>query len=324
MEEKEIKREEKKYDNYSKFAKILLIVVIIIALFSVSYAVFRAVAHGEQTNELTVGDVNLVITNESSNGVTLENSVPATEEEGKAGDPYTFDLSNTGDYKMNYKLGFELTTDTTMPASSIRYILTKNGVESTSEILGTIAPEVIDGKTIYFLEAGSLDPKTSSNYSLQIWIDYNASLEANGMKFSIRARADGEAVSATTSAWNLANKNALRTPIDDQISTLYNTNKTNFATADETYKIADGENKMVEYVIGETTGTFMTIKTDATSQYVYAFTKNSFGIEIGKWYQTTDMNVFSLYEGTSPISKSNFTNVYNETYLDQIIESFSY
>lgn len=325
MEQKETKNQEKKYDNYAKFANILLIVVIIIALFSISYAIFRAVAYGEKTNELKVGNVALVIRNESTSGVTLENSVPTTEEEGKATEPYTFELANTGDYKMNYKLGFELSSDTTMPASSVRYILTKNDVEGTSDIMGIIAPETIDGKTVYFLEAGSLNPNTSNNYRLQIWIDYNASLEANGMKFSIRARADGEAVSDATGTWNLTNKNALRTPIDDQISSMYNTNKENFTSADETYKVADGENKIIEYVVGETTGTFITVKVDGNNQYVYAFTKNNFGIEVGKWYQTdAEMKVFSIYTGASPITKPAFTNVYQDAYLNQIIESFNY
>lgn len=327
MDTKNIKKEEKKLDNYGKIAKILFVLVLVVALFGISYAVFKTVAYGTKTNELTVGTVGLKIFDESSSGITLDNTVPVTEEEGIANTAYTFSLTNTGSYTMNYKLGFELADDTTMPASSVRYILTKDGVDGVSSILGTIVPEYIydsttdTNKIVYYLEAGQIASAATYDYALKIWIDYNASLESNGMKFSVRARADGEAVANTASPWTLENKQALRTPIDDQTATMYKHNL--IEGAEYAYKLTDGDNP-IQYYIGQNLGNVLIVPT-ANSYYVYAFTKNSYGIEIGKWYQTNaDMQVFSTYEGTSPISKGNYTTIYNEDYFDQMIESFNF
>lgn len=328
MDTKNVKKEEeKKLDSYGKIAKVLLVTVLVVALLGISYAVFKTVAHGEKTNELTVGMVGLQIVDENSSGITLDNTVPVTEEEGIANTAYTFSLTNTGDYTMNYKLGLELTDDTTMPASSVRYVLTKDGVDGVSSILGTIVPEYVydsdtnTSKIVYYLEAGQIASNVTYDYALKIWIDYNASLESNGMKFSARARADGQAVSNTSSPWTLDNKQALRTPIDDQISTMYShtlKDQTEYA-----YKLTDGDNP-IQYYIGKDFGSVLIIPT-TDSYYVYAFTKNSYGIEVGKWYQTNeDMQVFSMYEGSLPISKGNYTTIYCESYLDQIIESFNY
>lgn len=321
MEDKNRINEEKKFDRYGKVAKILFVLVLVVALIGVSYAIFRTVAYGEKSNELTVGDVGLVITNENTNGITLENAVPVTEEEGLTGNAYTFSLTNTGDYTMNYRLGFELSDDTTMPASSVRYVFTK-GDETTgaSAIMGSVSPEYIDGKYVYYVEAGQIAPDGTNNYSLMVWIDYNASLEANGMKFSVKARADGEAVSDTTEAWTLDNKQALRTPIDEQISTMHT--KDLIDGAEYAYTLTESA-QPIEYYIGQELGTVLIVPKDNT-YYVYAFTKNSYGIEIGKWYQSdSSLEVFSLYEGASPITIGDYTSVYNEDYLNQIIESFN-
>lgn len=321
MSDKEIKQEKKKLDTYGKIAKILLVLVLVVALLGISYAVFKTTARGEKTNELTVGDVGLKIVDENSDGIILDNTVPITEEEGLKTQAYTFSLQNIGNYTMNYKLGFELTEDTTMPASSVRYVFTKENSEENSAIMGTIRPEYVEGKIVYYVDAGQIAENTTYNYALKIWIDYNASLEANGMKFKVKARADGEAVANDATPWTLDNKQALRTPIDDQIDTFYKNDVIN--GAEYAYKLTDTASP-IAYYIGESLGKVLVIPTN-TNYYVYAFTKNSYGIEIGKWYQTdSNLEVFSLYEGASPITKGNYTTIYNEGYIDQIIESFNY
>ncbi len=320
METKDIEKEKKKFDNYGKFAKILFVIVIITALLGISYAVFRTVAYGEKTNELTVGDVGLIITNENSSGITLDGVVPTTEEEGKQTEGYTFTLQNTGDYLMNYKLGFELSDDTTMPASSVRYTLAKEETEGASAIMGDIKPEFIDGKYVYYLEAGQIAAEASQNYTLKIWIDYNAGLEANGMKFTVNARADGEAVAEGTQAWALQNETALRTPIDDELDTMYTKDLSD--DAEYAYTLTDTD-KPIAYYIGATSGTYLVVEKDE-NYYMYAFTKNKYQIEIGKWYQTdSDKTTFSEYTGTAPISSSDYQNIYNQAYFDKIVKSFA-
>lgn len=319
---------EKKLDNYSKGAKILLVAVLVVALLGVSYAIFRVTARGEKTNEVRTGDVGLVITNESSSGLTIENTVPMEESEALSSvTAYTFDLANTGDYKMSYKLGFVVSSDSTMPASSVRYVLTKDGVDGTSSILGAIQPTYVtstDSTTseiVYYIEAGDIEASSTYSYSLKMWIDYHASLEANGLKFSVKAKADGEAIDSSVTTDALTTTAALLTPTDDQVDNMYDDEKKYVSDADYAYRLTDTDSP-ISYYISATKGTVLIIPVSST-YYVYAFTQNTYGIEIGKWYKTSNLSTFTEYTGTSPISSSTYTKIYDETYFNQILNSFS-
>ncbi len=319
---------EKKLDNYGKIAKILLVVAIVAAVLGVSYAIFRTTVRGEKTNEVRVGNVGLEIINESIDALTIDDKmVPMDESEALSSvTPYNFTLHNNGDYAMNYKLGFVLSDDTTMPAASVRYVLSKNGAEATSSIMGEVKPTYItndDGtKTVvYYVDAGQLAADGSNTYELKAWIDYHAALEANDMKFSVKARADGEAVTNGSSEETLTTTSALLTPTDDQLGTFYDKKTKEITTADLAYDLTDGSSP-ISYYIGKQSGTMLVIPKGST-KYVYAFTKNAYGIEINKWYTTSDLSTFSEYSGSSPIAKGNYTTLYNEAYIDQIINSFT-
>ncbi len=312
---------EEKLNKYMKISKILILVIALAAIFGVSYAIFKVSDRGEKTNEISVGNIGLRIVDESSNGITLNNAVPMTDDEGLGQEPYNFTLENIGNYKMGYKLGFELSNDTTMPAAAIKYVLTKDGTSNEPAILGSISPEKVDDKFVYYLDSGVINPSASYSYSLQIWINYNASNEANGTKFSVVARADGEAIADDVDSFPLNNRQALVTPIDTEIDTMLDD--------DGAYIVANvSENLMIKYIIETTEASGLVVVGANNRIYAYAFIKNNkVGLDIGKWYVTDDnANTWSIYEGNAPIAKSSFNegNIYNEGYLDKIIESFSW
>ena len=65
----------------------------------------------------------------------------------------------------------------------------------------------------------------------------------------------------------------------------------------------------------------MLVLSSGNTRYIYAFTKNVYGLEINRWYTTSDFNTFSEYVGTAPIFES--SQHYSESYTKQIINSFN-
>lgn len=189
-------KEKKTYNkNYKFFLNIFAIVLGIGVIFGVTYAIFRTTVRGEKSNVISTGNFGLVIQNESTNGISLTNALPMSEEEGKKTSAYTFELKNTGDYDIKYKLGFELDSSSTMPAKAIRYIF-NNGTSSLMSSAVETEVSDTDGtvKKVYYVEDSYIGKGETKQYSLKMWIDYDATKEeAAGKTFKIKARADGEA-----------------------------------------------------------------------------------------------------------------------------------
>lgn len=329
-------KEKKTYNkNYKFFLNIFAIVLGIGVIFGVTYAIFRTTVRGEKSNVISTGNFGLVIQNESTNGISLTNALPMSEEEGKKTSAYTFELKNTGDYDIKYKLGFELDSSSTMPAKAIRYIF-NNGTSSLMSSAVETEVSDTDGtvKKVYYVEDSYIGKGETKQYSLKMWIDYDATKEeAAGKTFKIKARADGEATKQFE-AKTLIAPTALQM---NQLKQVENNDEWSIAENESgnykyiTWGLVDTEHDSygicIEIIKDE--------NPDKRDYYYFVnkdYTENVNNEEItlmkaGYWYKMEDMGGSNLstitrYFGACPFKKSDLSTIYSESYLDYVISLF--
>ena len=157
-----------------------LIVVIIAAILAIliglSYAWLRISKESNVVNKIKAGDLELTLDDSTSNGIKLLKAVPMSYQQGIKTEKYTFTLTNTSStssYTLSLK---DLNTYTNenneeitiadedrLADSKIRYILLKDGEESTASKSKILTDRVID--------SGTIEKGKTIKYSLRIWID---------------------------------------------------------------------------------------------------------------------------------------------------------
>lgn len=309
-------KEKKTYNkNYKFFLNIFAIVLGIGVIFGVTYAIFRTTVRGEKSNVISTGNFGLVIQNESTNGISLTNALPMSEEEGKKTSAYTFELKNTGDYDIKYKLGFELDSSSTMPAKAIRYIF-NNGTSSLMSSAVETEVSDTDGtvKKVYYVEDSYIGKGETKQYSLKMWIDYDATKEeAAGKTFKIKARADGEATKQFEAKTLIA-------PTDEQMNQLKQVEN------NDEWLIAENENMSIKYAKNSDDLTMQGIAIENKQNDRYDivnkdYTSGVSTLKAGYWHVYKN-GKYSRYFGACPFKKSDLSTIYSESYLDYVISLF--
>lgn len=312
--------------NYKMMLNIFAIILGMGIILGVSYAIFRTRDVADKTNVIQTGDFGLEITNESADGISVTNALPMTFEEGIKTTPYTFTLTNTGDYDVAYKLGLEAFDDSTMPPSAVRYVLIQGDATDTSSLTNedtqlvsqaveeTVTDENNQSKTVYYVETGTLKSQASQNYTLYMWIDYDATTEITGTKFKVRARADGEATKIDE------NKKEFIEPTEEELLQMTQ-------ESDNEYNVASASNITIRYSINSSDDTQKAIMiTDGRTSSGYIFCNKDITFENvnltgGVWYTVVDDN-YTEYTGSAPITKEDLTTIHSESYLDYILSLF--
>ncbi len=321
--------------NHKFFLNVFAIVMGIGVIFGVTYAIFRTTVRGEKTNIISTGNFGLIIQNESTSGISLTNALPMSEEEGKKTSAYTFELKNTGDYDVKYKLGFELDSSSTMPAKAIRYIFN----DGTSSLMSSaVETEVSDAdgtvKKVYYVEDSYIGKGETKQYSLKMWIDYDATQEeAAGKTFKIKARVDGEATKQFEAKTLIA-------PTAEQMKQLQQVDSNNeWIIADKVSDDTSIGDKWIEYtLIGDSSDVYgITIDIIGDNErdlYIFLnkdYTLEDDGVEYtykaGYWYKVSQNSTGGIinstrYFGECPFKKSDLSTIYSESYLDYVISLF--
>lgn len=309
-------KEKKTYNkNYKFFLNVFAIVLGIGVIFGVTYAIFRTTVRGEKSNIISTGNFGLVIQNESTSGITLTNALPMSEEEGRKTSAYTFELKNTGDYDIKYKLGFELDSSSTMPAKAIRYIF-NNGTSSLMS--SAVETEVSDAdgtvKKVYYVEDSYIGKGEAKQYSLKMWIDYDATKEeAAGKTFKIKARADGEATKQFEAKTLIA-------PTAEQMNQLKQVEN------NDKWLIAENENMSIKYAKNSDDLTMYGIIIENKQNDRYDIVNKDYisgvkTLKAGYWHIYKN-GEYSRYFGACPFKKSELGSIYSESYLDYVISLF--
>ena len=195
--------------------KVIIIAVAIIVLLSlgITYAYLTTTLHGKEEYMVRAGSLGLRL--EESNELTLERQIPIEDSEGMKLDGFNFSLINEGNIDTDFTIyldDIELDEgETRMPDSAIRYSLTKDSVVGNASDLtsmGVNPNRVVDTGTVAVDE--------TINYTLRIWIDYDATTEeASGKTFKAKLRVEtSQHVIPETTKQILANNEVKEGPVD--------------------------------------------------------------------------------------------------------------
>lgn len=175
------KNEEKKREN--KLGLIVFILCLFICFIAVGYAVWTQVFKGEKVNELNTATLILTLDEESTNGISLLNSVPVTDAKGQTYKPYTFKVRNSGTTDANYRIMLVNDTDRYLEDScndkklswqNIKYSFAKNGDTATTSLLS---------ESEGILNMGTIKVGEEDSYSLKLWINSEAGNEIMNQHF---------------------------------------------------------------------------------------------------------------------------------------------
>jgi len=177
----------KKYDK-----KIMLLIIgvllIVVGIFSVSMSYYMKVLNANKKYVITARDVTLLL-NEGSSDITIGNSLPQKDENGKNNSAYTFSLQNMS--SVSYKYTIYLVNDEISDESKrlgdeyVKYYLTNDSLDTQKDPALVSSLESDENGRI--LETGVITGPVTYNYELRFWLDYDATLEdAAGKTLSYR------------------------------------------------------------------------------------------------------------------------------------------
>ena len=178
--------------NKKKTIVILSVLILVIAVIAISYALSKLTLEGKKTILLSVKNLEVLIDENESDVIKIENAIPVSDEEGSKNSPYKFSIQNNGSRKVSYSLYLE--QDSTalndcgescevMDSSFISYQLTKD-----NEIVkkGTLA----NVESNLLLEDIEIGIGKIQDYELTLWMNYSADNSAKGKYYFGRIRLD--------------------------------------------------------------------------------------------------------------------------------------
>ncbi len=176
-------------DNKKKkiITLVISILIILILILAISYAYFSTRLDGSD-QIVKVGELELVL-DETSEGITLDNAIGLSDEDGMNLTPSTFELRNNGNNAVDYTIYLDDNTigetDTRIDDMYLKYNLNKNGKNSGATLLtrtGSNSNRVLDSGTI---EGGG-----TNTYSLNLWITDEVDGNYSGQVFSGKLRVE--------------------------------------------------------------------------------------------------------------------------------------
>ena len=177
---------EKKKNKKATVIIINIFIVLILAIL-ISYAYFSTQLLG--TDQIVkVGELELVL-DETSEGISLDNAVGISDSEGMSSTPSTFELRNNGSKAVDYTIYLDDNTigetDTRIDDKYLKYNLNKNGSDSGATLLTRIG-----SNPNRILDSGTIEGKSTNEYSLSLWITDEVDGNYSGQVFSGKLRVE--------------------------------------------------------------------------------------------------------------------------------------
>ena len=165
---------------------IIGLIIIILLLIGIAFAYLTTTLQGDKEYLVRAGTLDLVL--EEENELTLEKQIPLEDTEGMKLDGFNFSIVNNGKIDTDYTIyldDMELSEgESRIPDSAIRYSLTRNEETFMTRNLTTMGSN--PNRRVDF---GTISPDDKVNYTLRIWIDYDATTEeASGKVFKGKLR----------------------------------------------------------------------------------------------------------------------------------------
>ena len=165
----------------------MLIVLILVLAIVMSYAYFSTQLNGSD-NIVKVGTLDLVL-DETSKGLSIDNTIGVSDSEGMSLTPSTFKLINNGNIAIDYIIYLDdntiSDTDTRIDDKYLKYNLNKNGNDSGAKLLTSMG-----SNPNRILDSGTIDGKTTNEYILNLWITDEVDGNYGGHVFSGKLRVE--------------------------------------------------------------------------------------------------------------------------------------
>ncbi len=186
-------------DYKKKNVKLYLVIlfVALIVLVGITYAAASQILRGSKNVLMTVGNIQIVIDQDTPNTISLTDGVPVSDSEGITSSPYEFNIINNGNKAVYYDIYLE--NDTTAQANCTK---TKG---STCELIAptSISYQLIEADKIVstgslsstsnlLYNLGGLDKNTGKTYQLRIWLNTSATTADTNKYYFGRLRLDAK------------------------------------------------------------------------------------------------------------------------------------
>ena len=192
----------------------MLIVLILVLAIVMSYAYFSTQLNGSD-NIVKVGTLDLVL-DETSKGLSIDNTIGVSDSEGMSLTPSTFKLINNGNIAVDYIIYLDdntiSDTDTRIDDKYLKYNLNKNGLDSGATLLTKIG-----SNPNRILDSGTIEGKGTNKYKLNLWITDEVDGNYSGQVFSGKLRVEVSQARKTVAETLLADSsNNINTDDPDQ------------------------------------------------------------------------------------------------------------
>ena len=176
-------------EKKNKKATVIIISIFIVLILAIliSYAYFTTELNGAD-QIVKVGELELVL-DETSEGISLDNAVGISDSEGLSLEGSTFKLINNGSKAVDYTIYLDdntiSDTDTRIDDKYLKYNLVKDGSDSGAYLLTSIG-----SNPNRILDSGTIEGKSTNEYSLNLWITDEVDGNYSGQVFSGKLRVE--------------------------------------------------------------------------------------------------------------------------------------
>ena len=168
-----------------KYVIILVLVLLIVLVIGLSYAWLMTTLQGEKEVSILVDTIDLELDESASEGIQLVNAIPTYDDDGKAGAPYKFSLTNKSRIDLYYSLSLiddeELISNCqTTDGSACELLDTKDIRYEIKVGSDTYTGTLSDSPVIYH---GIIDASEKIDCELKVWLNIEAGNEVMGKVF---------------------------------------------------------------------------------------------------------------------------------------------
>ncbi len=163
---------------------IMVIIILLIITIGVSYALWIMRSEQKEENILSTSCLNVTM-EEELNNVSLNNTIPISDEEGLGKVPFSFKIKNNCEEYADYTINLEMLSETTLESKYVKIALSEKGdrgvatkLDAYKEYEELKSTGTKEGRQ---LKSGKLKPSEEKDYELRIWLDENVTINDDTM-----------------------------------------------------------------------------------------------------------------------------------------------
>ena len=210
-------------NNKKIYLIIIGILLLICSMVAISYAVWRIFLVQNNSSKLATSCFKVSLTDQDA--INLVDTIPITDSDGAALNPYTFTITNACDSYANYQVNLELLNTTTMTNMSAIKVMFDDETPSLLTTKQTTEKTLSNASTAYKLKTSYLDKKGTTTHKLRLWIDEAVDMNTEGVQ-------NLKLVAKVTVTASYAKELPKPPMVSEYITTLAQTDTTNLAVDD--------------------------------------------------------------------------------------------